>query len=58
MEWVDSAEFKDSDSDEVDEIDNDDHHHNTDDEQGSEDGKDGNSEEDGVPLPYVTHSHF
>ena len=48
-----------SDGDEVDKIDNDDHDRNTD-EQGSEDGKDGNSDEDGVCLPYIinAHSHF
>ena len=53
MEWVDSA-VKDSDGDEVDEIDNDDHDRNTDDEQGSEDGN--SDEEDGVRLPYITHT--
>ena len=51
-EWVDSAEVKDSDGDEVDKIDNDDYDRNTD-EQGS---KDWNSDEDGVRLPYIMHT--
>ena len=54
-EWVDLAEVRDND-DEVDDVDDDDHDHNTDNEQGSDDGgEDGNSEVDGVRLPYITH---
>ena len=54
-EWVDLAEVRDND-DEVDDVDDDDHDHNTDNEQGSDGGgEDGNSEVDGVRLPYITH---